>query len=60
MSVANNFSVHHTLREGNQAADFMAKLGSTVDDHLVTSMTPLEGILLLLLSNTTRVIFPRV
>jgi hypothetical protein len=57
--VANNFSVHHTLREGNQAADFMAKLRSTVNDHLVTFMTPPEGILLLLLSDATRVHFPR-
>jgi ribonuclease HI len=57
--VANNFSVHHTLREGNQAADFMANLGSTGNDHLVTFMTPPEGILLLLLSDARGVLFPR-
>jgi hypothetical protein len=59
MLAANNFSVHHTLREGNQAADFMAKLGSTMTDDLVTFMTPPEGILMLLLSDATGVLFPR-
>ena len=31
MLPSNNFSVHHTLRKGNQSADFLAKMGSTSD-----------------------------
>jgi len=31
MLASNNFSVHHTLREGNQSADFLAKMESASD-----------------------------
>jgi hypothetical protein len=40
--------VYHTLREDNQAVDFMTKLGSSVDHNIVTYLTPPDGINLLL------------
>jgi len=33
--VNRNVFLHRTLREGNQCADFFAKLGATSDSHLV-------------------------
>jgi len=35
-----NVSLHHTLREGNQCADFLAKLGATSDVSLLTHSHP--------------------
>jgi ribonuclease HI len=35
-----NVSLHHTLREGNQCADFLAKLGASSDVKLMTHMQP--------------------
>jgi ribonuclease HI len=36
-----NMSLHHTLREENQCADFLAKLGATADDNLLVHSQPL-------------------
>ncbi|XP_024626732.1 uncharacterized protein [Medicago truncatula] len=33
-------SLHHTLREGNQCADFLAKLGASTDANLVVHLQP--------------------
>jgi len=35
-----NVSLHHTLREGNQCADFLAKLGASSNDKLLTHSQP--------------------
>lgn len=35
-----NASLHHTLREGNQCADFLAKLGASSDDTLLDHSRP--------------------
>ncbi|GAU37585.1 hypothetical protein TSUD_395580 [Trifolium subterraneum] len=37
-------SLHHTLREGNQCADFFAKLGASSDFDFLTHTSPPEGI----------------
>jgi len=34
-----NYSLHHTLREGNQCADFFAKLGAISDANLLLHPT---------------------
>jgi ribonuclease HI len=54
-----NFSVYHTLREGNHAADFMAKLGSSGDHDIVSHLTPPAGINLLLHNDALGVSFLR-
>jgi 3-mercaptopyruvate sulfurtransferase SseA len=35
-----NISLHHTLREGNQCADFFAKLGVSSDADFLTYASP--------------------
>jgi hypothetical protein len=54
-----NFSLHHTLREGNQCADFMAKLGASNDDNLTIHANPPEGLLPLLQSDELGTLFLR-
>jgi ribonuclease HI len=54
-----NFSLHHSLREGNQCADFMAKLGASTDDVLTIHPTPPEGLLTLLRSDELGNLFIR-
>jgi ribonuclease HI len=39
-----NVSLYHTLREGNQCADFFAKLGSSSDADFLTHASPPEGV----------------
>jgi hypothetical protein len=39
-----NVSLCHTLREGNQCADFFAKLGATSDADFLTHVSPTEGV----------------
>jgi hypothetical protein len=39
-----NASLHHTLREGNQCADFFAKLGASSDADFLTRASPPEGV----------------
>jgi len=43
-----NFSLQHSLREGNQCADFMAKLGASTDVELTIHSSPPEDLLPLL------------
>jgi ribonuclease HI len=40
-----NFTLHHSLREGNQCADFFAKLGASNDAELTIHSNPPEGVL---------------
>lgn len=40
-----NFSVYHCLREGNQCADFLAKLGATSNEEFSTHDTPPSDLL---------------
>ena len=35
-----NYSLHHSLREGNQCADCLAKLGASNDDELIIHANP--------------------
>ncbi|XP_039687430.1 uncharacterized protein [Medicago truncatula] len=55
----NNFTFHHTLRDGNQNFDFMAKLGATSNADFVIHTTPPEDLILLLRSDASGVFFPR-
>jgi len=54
-----NFSVHHTLSEGNHCADFMAKLGASNDVDLFIHSHPPEGLLPLLQSDELGTLFLR-
>lgn len=40
-----NVTVCHTLREGNQCADFLAKLGASSDVDLLIHDSPPDGLL---------------
>lgn len=53
------YTLHHTLRESNQSADFMAKLGAFADDVLTVHSTPPEGLLPLLSMDELGTIFIR-
>jgi len=55
----NNFTVYHTLREGNQSADFMAKLGAASNANFFIHSAPPQDLLLLLRSDASRVFFCR-
>jgi hypothetical protein len=39
-----NASLHHTLIERNQCADFFDKLGASSDADFLTHSSPLEGV----------------
>jgi hypothetical protein len=39
-----NVSLYHTLREGNQYADFFVKLGASSDASFLTHVSPSEGV----------------
>jgi hypothetical protein len=39
-----NVSLHHTLREGNQCADFFAKLGASSDADFLIHTSPPEAV----------------
>jgi hypothetical protein len=54
-----NGTLHHTLREGNQCADFFAKLGASSDVDLLTHSSPPEGLRELLRNDAMRTFFPR-
>jgi len=43
-----NFSLEHSLREGNQCADYMAKLGASTDDIFTVHSSPPELLIPLL------------
>jgi ribonuclease HI len=54
-----NVSLYHTLREGNQCADFFAKLGVSSDADFLTHNFPPEGVCDLLKNNTMKKFFLR-
>jgi ribonuclease HI len=54
-----NVSLHHTLREGNQCADFLAKLGASSDDNLVVHPQPPDDLRLLLRLDAQGTLFLR-
>jgi len=54
-----NFSLHHSLREGNQCAYFMAKHGASNDADLFIHSYPPEGLLPLLQSDELGTLFLR-
>jgi ribonuclease HI len=53
------FSLFHSLREGNQCADFMAKLGASNDVELTIHSSPPEELLPLLKKDELRTCFLR-
>ncbi|MCH94411.1 S-like ribonuclease [Trifolium medium] len=54
-----NVSLYHTLREGNQCADFFAKLGASSDADFSTHAFPPEGVRDLLRNDAMRTFFLR-
>jgi hypothetical protein len=54
-----NFTLRHTLREGNQCADFMAKLGASSDDVLNMHPSPPVDLLPLLKLDASGTLFLR-
>jgi ribonuclease HI len=54
-----NVSLYHTLREGNQCADFFAKLGASSDVDFLTHASPLENIRDLLRNDAIETFFIR-
>jgi len=59
MLASNNFSVHHTLIEGNQSADFMVKLGSASDVGFIIHSASPEDLLHLIQNIALGVSFSR-
>jgi len=55
-----NFSIHHTLKEGNQSADFMAKLGAASDIDIVIHSSPPSDLMELLRTDAMGTYFPSV
>jgi len=54
-----NFSIHHCLREGNQSADFLAKLGATSNEEFSIRSTPHPNLLPLIRLDAMGTAFPR-
>lgn len=54
-----NITVSHTLRDGNQSADFMMKLGASSDVGLLLREAPSTGLNTLLRSDTTDTFYLR-
>jgi len=54
-----NAPILHTLREGNHCADFLVKLGASMDPTLSNHATPLDGLLPLLRDDAWGTLFPR-
>ncbi|XP_039686921.1 uncharacterized protein [Medicago truncatula] len=54
-----NFTVHHCLREGNQCADFLAKLGATSNEEFSTYDTSPSDLLPLIKNDALGVLYPR-
>ena len=55
----NNVTVYHTLREGNQCEDFMAKLGASSDTELFYHSSPPDDLLNLLRMDADVIFFSR-
>jgi ribonuclease HI len=54
-----NFTLHHTLREGNHCADFMAKLGASSADDFTMHSSPPADLLPLLKTDASGTLFSR-
>lgn len=54
-----NFTLHHTLREGNHSADFMAKLGASSAEDFILYSSPPADLLPLLKIDASGTSFPR-
>jgi len=54
-----NFSIQHTLRDGNQCADFMAKLGASANAEFTIHTFPPEDLLPLLRTDAMGTLFMR-
>ena len=54
-----NYSIHHCLREGNQSADFLAKLGATSNEEFSIHSTPPSDLLPLIRLDAMGTAFPR-
>jgi len=54
-----NFIIYHCLHEGNQCAEFMAKLGVNSNEDLSTHATSPSDLLPLIRSDVMGTIFPR-
>lgn len=54
-----NYSLHHTLREGNQCTDYLAKLGASSDDSLLLHPSPPDDLRPLLQNDATGTLFLR-
>lgn len=57
--VSHNFTVQHCLREGNQCADFMAKLGASSNDEYLIHSSPPQDLPDLLRNDGVGIYFPR-
>jgi ribonuclease HI len=54
-----NVSLYHTLREGNQCANFFAKLGASSDADFLIHVSPPEGVRNLLKNDAMGTFFLR-
>ena len=54
-----NFTLHHTLREGNKCADYLAKLGASSEDGFIMHTSPPVDLLPLLRNDTSGTYFSR-
>jgi ribonuclease HI len=54
-----NVSIQHTLREGNQCADYFAKLGATSDNRFLVHSSAPEDLRDMLRNDAMGVLFPR-
>jgi len=54
-----NFSIHHTLREGNQCVNYMAKLGATSHIDFYAHSSPPHALLDMLRNDAMGTYFPR-
>jgi ribonuclease HI len=54
-----NFSLHHTLREGNQSADYLAKLDAISDVAILIHQSPPDDLRPLLKSDASGTMFLR-
>jgi len=59
LPIAWNISLHHTLREGNQCADFLAKLGANSDALFEVHHAPPTDLLPLLRADAIGTFFVR-
>lgn len=54
-----NFTIHHTLREGNQCADYMAKLGASSDTEFFVHSSAPQDLLDKIRMDAMGTLFPR-